>query len=168
MVFPFRALTKVTFNWSRHCLEPANEPHHAPPDSLPNIYLYRDPIDFRKSYRGIGAIIELELGHNPFSGSLYIFVNRARNKIRCMFWETNGFVLYYKSLSEEKYKWPKGDTELMTLTGQEINYGKSGLAQSMARELMPDRIVETYLLLHRQHWSTWAFEMVLRPWVEKW
>lgn len=84
---------------------------------------------------------------------------------------------------------------------------KSGLAQSMARELMPqgihvanvpidaaigwtqddgsrahrlagttvddnmadpDRIAETYLYLHRQHRSTWAFEVVLRPWVEKW
>ena len=32
----------------------------------------------------------------------------------------------------------------------------------------PDRIAETYLQLHRQHRSTWAFEVVLRPWVEKW
>jgi len=86
-------------------------------------------------------------------------------------------------------------------------HAKSGLAQSMARELMPqgihianvpidaaigwtqedgtrahrragttvddnmadpDRIAETYLQLHRQHRSTWAFEVVLRPWQEKW
>jgi NAD(P)-dependent dehydrogenase (short-subunit alcohol dehydrogenase family) len=86
-------------------------------------------------------------------------------------------------------------------------HAKSGLAQSMARELMPqsihvanvpidaaigwtqedgtrahrragtavddnmadpDRIAETYLQLHRQHRSTWAFEIVLRPWLEKW
>ncbi|MGQ0618391.1 MAG: SDR family oxidoreductase [Panacagrimonas sp.] len=86
-------------------------------------------------------------------------------------------------------------------------HAKSGLAQSMARELMPqgihvanvpidaaigwtqedgtrahrlagttvddnmadpDRIAEIYLQLHRQHRSTWAFEMVLRPWSEKW
>ena len=32
----------------------------------------------------------------------------------------------------------------------------------------PDRIAETYLQLHRQHRSTWAFEVVLRPWVENW
>jgi hypothetical protein len=32
----------------------------------------------------------------------------------------------------------------------------------------PDHIAETYLQLHRQHRSTWAFEVVLRPWVEKW
>jgi NAD(P)-dependent dehydrogenase (short-subunit alcohol dehydrogenase family) len=86
-------------------------------------------------------------------------------------------------------------------------HAKSGLAQSMARELMPqgihivnvpidaaigwtqedgsrahrlagttvddnmadpDRIAETYLQLHRQHRSTWAFEVILRPWVERW
>mgnify|MGYP002760099247 CR=1 FL=1 len=32
----------------------------------------------------------------------------------------------------------------------------------------PDRIAEVYLQLHRQHRSTWAFEVVLRPWSEKW
>jgi NAD(P)-dependent dehydrogenase (short-subunit alcohol dehydrogenase family) len=86
-------------------------------------------------------------------------------------------------------------------------HAKAGLAESMARELMPqgvhvanvpidaavgwtqedgsrahrlagttvddnmadpDRIAETYLHLHRQHRSTWAFEIVLRPWSEKW
>ncbi len=86
-------------------------------------------------------------------------------------------------------------------------HAKSGLAQSMARELMPagihianvpidaaigwtqedgtrahrlagttvddnmadpDRIADMYLQLHLQHRSTWAFEVVLRPWVEKW
>lgn len=86
-------------------------------------------------------------------------------------------------------------------------HAKTGLAQSMARELTPhgihvanvpidaaigftqedgtrahrragttvddnmadpDRIAEVYLQLHRQHRSTWAFEIVLRPWVEKW
>jgi len=86
-------------------------------------------------------------------------------------------------------------------------HAKSGLAESMARELMPqgihvanvpidaaigwrqedgsrahrlagtavddnmadpDRIAEAYLQLHRQHRSTWAFEVVLRPWVERW
>ena len=74
---------------------------------LAKIYLHRDPIDFRKAHRGLVAIIEMELGHNPFDGYLYAFTNRQRNKIKCIFWEENGFVLYYKSLSEEKFKWPK-------------------------------------------------------------
>jgi transposase len=75
-----------------------------PANTLQRVYLYRDAIDFRKSYRSLSAIIELELGHNPFDGELYVFINRQRNKIKCLFWERNGFVLYYKALAEEKFK----------------------------------------------------------------
>jgi transposase len=34
----------------------------------------------------------MELGHSPFSGHLYAFTNKQRNKIKCLFWEDNGFV----------------------------------------------------------------------------
>ena len=90
--------------------------------ALTPVYLYRQPIDFRKSHRGLSAIVECELGHNPFEGHLYAFTNKQRNKIKCLFWENNGFVLYYKSLAEEKFNWPKGDEETLTLTGQQLNW----------------------------------------------
>jgi len=99
-----------------------------PAHDMPAIYLYRNPVDFRKSYRGLSAIVEQELGHNPFDGGLYVFTNRAHNKIKCLFWENNGFVLYYKvvlyykALAEEKFHWPSKSDELMTLTGQQINW----------------------------------------------
>ena len=93
-----------------------------PANSLPRVYLYRNPVDFRKSYRGLGAIVEQELGHNPFDGELYVFINRQRNKIKCLFWERNGFVLYYKALAEEKFQWPRHEEDLMTVTGQQINW----------------------------------------------
>ena len=59
------------------------------------------------------------MGHDPFAGHLYAFTNKRRNKIKYLFWEDNGFVLYYKSLSEEKFKWLKRDDKLMTLTGRD-------------------------------------------------
>ena len=93
-----------------------------PASTLPQVFIYRQPVDFRKSFRGLAAIVENELGHNPFEGHLYAFTNRRRNKIKCLFWEDNGFVLYYKSLAEEKFKWPKGDEEVLTLNGQQMNW----------------------------------------------
>ncbi len=99
-----------------------NHPVMRPNTALAQIYLYRDPIDFRKAHQGLIALIEMELGRNPYEGHLYAFTNRQRNKIKCIFWEDNGFVLYYKSLSEEKFKWPKKAEELMTLTGQQMNW----------------------------------------------
>lgn len=93
-----------------------------PANDMPIIYLYRDAVDFRKGYRGLSAIVEIELGRNPFDGGLYVFTNREHNKIKCLFWEDNGFVLYYKSLAEEKFHWPKHSDELLALTGQQINW----------------------------------------------
>ncbi len=93
-----------------------------PANDMPQIYLYRDPVDFRKAVNGLSAIVERELGHNPFDGALYAFTNRQRNKIKCLYWEDNGFVLYYKSLAEEKFRWPHPDDEVISLTGQQINW----------------------------------------------
>ena len=93
-----------------------------PSRALPAVYLYRDPVDFRRSYRGLAAIVEQALGENPFNGLLYVFINRRKNKIKCLFWENNGFVLYYKALAEEKFRWPKADDNVMTINGEQMNW----------------------------------------------
>jgi transposase len=90
--------------------------------ALTQVYIYQQPVDFRKAHRGLAALIECELGHDAFAGHLYAFTNKRRNKIKCLFWEDNGFVLYYKSLEEEKFKWPKSAEEVTTLTGEQINW----------------------------------------------
>jgi len=97
-----------------------------PNQALPLVYLYRDAVDFRKSYRGLSLIVEQELGHDPFSGLLYCFTNRTRSRIKCLFWEETGFVLYYKALSEEKFKWPRKGDSLLSITGEQLNWLLSG------------------------------------------
>ncbi len=104
-----------------------------PSVTLTDVYLYRDPVDFRKSFKGLAVLVEQELGHNPFSGHLYAFTNRHRNKIKCLFWEDNGFVLYYKSLAEDKFKWPKKSDDLVTLTGQQLNWLLDGYDISLMK-----------------------------------
>jgi transposase len=90
--------------------------------AMPQIYLYRAPVDFRKQVNGLAALIQQELGHNPFTGALYAFTNRYHTKIKCLMWEDNGFVLYYKALAEEKFKWPAPAQDLLALTGEQINW----------------------------------------------
>jgi len=97
-----------------------------PSAHIPKIYLYRASVDFRKSHRGLAAIVELELGHDPFSGVLYVFRNKAFNKLKVLFWENNGFVLYYKSLAEEKFHWPDANTTLFELNGEQLNWLMDG------------------------------------------
>ncbi len=47
-----------------------------PSKALPQVFIYRDPIDFRKAHRGLAAIVETELGHNLFDGHLYAFTKK--------------------------------------------------------------------------------------------
>lgn len=98
-----------------------------PPASLARVYLYRDPVDFRKSYRGLSVLVEQEIGHSPFSGDLYVFVNRDRSRIKMLFWERNGFVLYYKALAEEVFRWPRCDDDTKVINGQTLNWLLDGL-----------------------------------------
>ena len=104
-----------------------------PAREMPEIYLYRAPIDFRKQANALGLLIEQELGRSPFAGALYAFTNRQRNKIKGLMWEDNGFGLYYKALAEEKFKWPKPADELMPLTGEQINWLLDGYDISLLK-----------------------------------
>ena len=97
-----------------HYLRPARD--------MPEIYLYRAPVDFRKQDNGLALLVEQELGHSPFTGALYAFTNRQRNRIKCLMWEDNGFVLYYKALAEEKFKWPSPSEDVLPLNGEQINW----------------------------------------------
>ena len=104
-----------------------------PAYDMPAIYLYRDAVDFRKQAHGLAVLVEQELGRNPFSGTLYTFTNRQRNKIKCLLWEDNGFVLYYKALAKEQFKWPKAGDELVALSGEQINWLLDGYDISLLK-----------------------------------
>ena len=78
-------------------------------------------------------MVEQELGHNPFCGALYAFTNRHHNRIKCLMWEDDGFLLYYKSLAEEKFKWPQPGDELMSLSAEQINWLLDGYDITLLR-----------------------------------
>jgi len=68
------------------------------------------------------------MDHSPFSKQLYVFINKRRNRIKILFWEDNGFCLYYKRLEQKQFHWPRYlEDEVVSLTGQELNWLLDGL-----------------------------------------
>jgi len=86
-----------------------------PGSHIDQVYLCRDPIDFRKSIDGLSVLVEQALELNPFGSALYVFVNRQRNKIKALYWHRNGFCLWYKRLESERFAWPR-DAQAATQT----------------------------------------------------
>src|SRR5665647_3086791 len=72
---------------------------------IEQVYLYREPIDFRKAIDGLSVLVEQELGLNPFASALYVFTNRGRNRIKALYWHRNGFCLCQKRLERDKFGW---------------------------------------------------------------
>lgn len=60
----------------------------------------------RKSFDGLSGIVRGQLGQNPMSGDLFIFINKRRNRIKLLRWETGGFVLFYKRLEKGTFELP--------------------------------------------------------------
>ena len=95
-----------------------------PGSKIDAVYLYRAPIDFRKSIDGLATLVEQELGLNPFGTALYVFINRRRDKIKALYWHRNGFCLWYKRLEQERFAWPSTVATALThaLTLQELEW----------------------------------------------
>ncbi len=61
---------------------------------LSTIYLHREPVDFRKAVNGLTIIVEQEMELSPFDDALFIFCNKARDKLKVLYWEQTGFFLW--------------------------------------------------------------------------
>ncbi|HAS6410435.1 IS66 family insertion sequence element accessory protein TnpB [Vibrio vulnificus] len=95
--------------------------------NAPEIYLYRESVDFRKSINSLAAIIESDADLPLGSGVLFLFTNKQRDKIKVLYWDETGFALWYKRLEKAKYKWPsKEKNEVFTLTQFELDRLLSG------------------------------------------
>jgi transposase len=87
------------------------------------IYLHRQFVDFRKSINGLSIIVESEMNQPVMSGALFIFCNKARDKLKILYWDKTGFALWYKRLEKDKFKWPSRMTEAsLELNEQQLTW----------------------------------------------
>ena len=71
------------------------------------VYLHRDPVDFRKAINGLSLIVSDVMGHSPFKRALFVFCNKRKTQLKVLYWDDTGFVLWQKRLEKDRFKWPK-------------------------------------------------------------
>lgn len=74
------------------------------------LFLYQSPMNMRKSFEGLSAAIEELFPGELCSGSFFIFLNRRKDHIKVLFWDGDGFVIYFKRLEKGTYHWKWGET----------------------------------------------------------
>lgn len=70
------------------------------------VYLASAPVDLRRGHDGLVAIVRGVWQLNPFDGHLFVFVGKRFDRVKLLFWDRNGFVLYYKRLSQGRFRMP--------------------------------------------------------------
>jgi len=93
-----------------------------PPNTLTTVYLCLEPVDFRLQINGLAARVQADLVLDPLSEHLFAFTNRRRDRVKVLYWERNGFVLWQKRLERDRFHWPRGAAQTITLSGQELNW----------------------------------------------
>jgi len=99
------------------------------------IYLCTEPVDFRNGFDGLTGIVSATLGRNVIDGSLFLFVNRRRDRIKALWWETGGLTLWYRRLEQGTVELPrpKDDKTHVTIDSVELAMWIAGVSLKSSR-----------------------------------
>jgi len=87
-----------------------------------HVYAYPQPVDMRKSYEGLSAIVRNDLARDPMTGDLHLFCNRRRNRAKVLLWDGTGMAIYMKRLERGLFAplWRDAACEELTLSITEL------------------------------------------------
>lgn len=70
------------------------------------IYFCVVPIDMRRSFDTLAEVVRTSLGHEPKSGHLFVFRNKAEDCLKILYWDKDGYAIWYKRLEKGKFTLP--------------------------------------------------------------
>jgi transposase len=92
------------------------------------VYLACGSTDLRKSIDGLAALVSHGFALDPFGDCLFVFCNRERNKLKILYWDHNGFWLYYRRLERGRFRWPKSaEDEPRAISRRQLQWLLDGL-----------------------------------------
>jgi len=82
------------------------------------IFLYGDPVDMRKSFEGLGRVVEEVFDEELVSGAYFVFLNRQRDRMKVLYWDADGLAIWYKRL--EKGSFGSKDSQVQQLNRRQF------------------------------------------------
>lgn len=99
------------------------------------VFLCVQPVDFRKAHDGLCAIVRDRFGDDPFSGDVFVFHNGARDRVKLLVWDRNGFWLLYKRLERGTFPFDvQGEGARVEIAHAQLSMLLEGLEWSSAKK----------------------------------
>lgn len=97
------------------------------------IHLATAPADMRCAFDGLMARVLTVLDQDPFSGHLFVFRNKRRDRVKILFWDRSGFCLWYKRLEKGTFHFPETTEASVEVEASELALILEGLDLRGAR-----------------------------------
>ena len=81
------------------------------PESTTKVWFCKVPTDMRKSFNGLATLVKHKLNENSLSGDLFIFVNRRLTLMKILYFDRNGYCIWYKKLERGTFQLPTAGEE---------------------------------------------------------
>jgi len=91
------------------------------------IFMRPGRTDGRCGINALSMLVEGIMRENPFSGNLFVFLNKRGATIKALYWDRNGFCLWMKRLEEDRFHWPASAIEARELSAKEFEWLLDGL-----------------------------------------
>jgi transposase len=80
--------------------------------SLPGrVFLCTLPTDMRKSFDSLAGLVEQQLGQDPLAGDLFVFRSKRGDRLKLLYWDSDGLAIWYKRLEEGTFAFPTPDAQ---------------------------------------------------------
>ena len=84
------------------------------------VWVATAPVDMRKSFDGLAEHVRAFLGHDPLCGHLFVFRNRSTERVKILWWDRNGLVLFYKRLERGTFQFPSSTDKSMAIDSAQL------------------------------------------------
>lgn len=111
-------------------------PGSGPPAGLKVLVATR-PVDFRRGMDGLARAVKEDLRADPYSGVVYVFRAKRTDRIKLLYWDGSGLVLYAKRLEQGGFRWPQIADGVMRMTSVQLAALVAGM--EWARVMSPRR-----------------------------
>lgn len=111
------------------------------------VWAWPAPVDLRRGFDGLYALVEQQLRKEPLSGDLFLFANRARNACKILLWDGTGLCIFQKRLAQGRFAnlfAADGSAVAVSLTASELNLfieGATRVLDASPREIRPQSLI---------------------------
>jgi len=85
-----------------------------------SVWVATTPVDMRRSFDGLAEHVRVFLGHDPLSGSMFVFRNKNTQRAKILWWDKDGLAIYYKRLERGTFQFPSAGEQAVAISSAQL------------------------------------------------